>query len=338
MGTSNARPTDTDAPRMGGVALANGLILVSERYWAAAIRDTGGGIVTASGRKAQLPVGGGGVGRSGGVPLLRGLGRFAESLLVLAQVKLRLPNAQLPIQGGRVLAALVASFGATEAVKAVAPKSALVQEAGGALAAFLPAVLAVRNSKIAGYHGAEHKVIGGLEAEQRAVRRRALDAGPAVETATGGGTGATVGAPVGTNADAGAGARVGEGSIAGRGALATAPSDHAARAATKEHDRCGSNLIGPYMLATVATNLLARGKGGKKSPAASALAGAASLGIALEALRWATTHGDSVLARLLLLPGRAVQKNLTTSEPTAAQLEVGQRALKELLRLEAAGV
>ena len=305
-------------PRMGGIALANGLILVSERSWAASIREPGGDIVTVSGRKVRMPAGSRGedahggargsgsparvdarldAGRGartgaceagarrnvsraewgGGLPLVRGLGRFAESLIVLAQVKMRLPAAQPPLQGGRVLAALVASFGASEVVKAAAPKSAFVQEAGGALAAFIPAVLAVKDTSISGYHGAEHKVIGGLEA------------------------------------------------------------DSSAKDAAKEHDRCGSNLIGPYLLATVATNLLARGRKGTKSPAASALAGAASLGIALEALRWATTHGDTVLGRLLLMPGRAVQKRLTTSEPTPEQLEVGQTALDELLRLEGAG-
>ena len=119
---------------------------------------------------------------------------------------------------------------------------------------------------------------------------------------------------------------------AARAAAATA----AATAASKEHDRCGSNLIGPYMLATVVTNLLARGRNGEKTPAASAVAGAASLGIALEALRWATTHSDNVLARIMLAPGRLVQKQLTTKEPTSAQLEVGERAMDELLRLEGA--
>jgi uncharacterized protein YqhQ len=73
------------------------------------------------------------------------------------------------------------------------------------------------------------------------------------------------------------------------------------------------------------------------SPAGQAVAGAVSLGAALEALRWATRHGDSVVARLLMSPGRLVQKTLTTSEPTPEQLEVAERAMKELLRLEGAG-
>lgn len=268
------------ASRVGGMALMNGLILVSERHWAAAIRDVDGGITTASGRKLRIPVGGRDVSGGGGIPLVRGLARMAESLLVLAEVKMKLPGAESPLQGKRVMAALAASAGATSLVKTVARRSAIAQEVGSALAAFVPAVLAVKNSPIAGYHGAEHKIIGGMEAD---------------------------------------------------------PAQSGMEAA-KEHDRCGSNLIGPYLLATVAINLLARGRSGKKSPVASALAGAAGLGVALEVLRWTTTHGDSLLARVLLLPGRVVQKSLTTREPSDDQLEVARRALEELLQLEGAAV
>ena len=74
------------------------------------------------------------------------------------------------------------------------------------------------------------------------------------------------------------------------------------------------------------------------SPASQAVAGAVSLGAALEALRWATRHGDSLAARGQMSPGKLIQKRLTTSEPTPAQLEVAERAMKELLRVEAAGV
>jgi uncharacterized protein YqhQ len=165
---------------------------------------------------------------------------------------------------------------------------------GTALASFLPAVLALKGSAISGYHGAEHKVIGGREIALRAATR--------------------------------------EGATMEEAEKCVAAGDSAA--ATKEHDRCGTNLVGPYLLATIATNLLARNRKGVKSPAASAVAGMASLGLALEALRWASRHGDSILARLMLSPGKAIQKVLTTSEPSAGQLEVGERALEELLRLE----
>jgi hypothetical protein len=327
---------------MGGIALKNGVVLVSERHWAAAVRNVGGDISVASGCKPRLPgTGGSGqagrvghgsevrgergqwnVGGSDGVPLLRGLGRFGESLLVLAQVKTKLPQSQLPLEGGRVAGALIAAAATTSAVKALAPKSALVQETGMALAAFVPAILALRNSPISGYHGAEHKVIGGREAALRSSRSPSATGVARRPVATSGGR---LQAPEG-QAD----------TTAGTSSLSAAstPRLSASAVTAKEHDRCGSNLVGPYLLATVATNLLTRGNSGRKSPAASAVAGAFSLGVALEALRWATRNGDSLLAGLLLLPGRAIQKRISTTEPTFGQLEVGERALAELLRVE----
>jgi hypothetical protein len=296
-------------PRMGGIALKNGLILVSDDYWAVAVRESDGAISVASGRKPHLPAGGGAWARRGagrgaparpqvadlqGLPMLRGLARFGETLLVMAGVKLRMPQAELPLEGGRVLAALVASYAGTSAIRSVGPKSAVVQETGAALAAFVPAVLSLRNSAISGYHGAEHKVIAGREAELRA---------------------AAAGVPYA--------ARAGQAS--------------AAAGAPKEHDRCGSNLVGPLLFTTIAANALIRGTSRRMTPAGSAIAGALSLGAALEALRWATRHGDSLAARVLMSPGRIIQKTLTTTEPTSDQLEVAQRAMKELLRAEAAG-
>ncbi len=87
----------------------------------------------------------------------------------------------------------------------------------------------------------------------------------------------------------------------------------------------------------MAANLLLRGKSGRMTPTTQAVAGAVSLGAALEALRWATRHGDSLAARVMMSPGKLIQRTLTTSEPTPDQLEVAERAMKELLRLEAAG-
>jgi hypothetical protein len=230
--------------------------------------------------------------------MLRGLARFAETLLVVAQVKVRMPQAELPLDGGRIAAALATTYAATSTVRAVGPQSRIAQETGAALAAFVPAVLSLKNSTISGYHGAEHKVIAGREAELRLrTARRAYPGGSGTEQ--------------------------------GASAAASAP---------KEHDRCGSNLVGPLLFTTIAANALIRGKSGRMSPVGSVVAGAVSLGAALEALRWATKHGDSLAAKVLMSPGRMIQKTLTTSEPTPQQLEVAQRAMKELLRLEAAGV
>jgi len=213
---------------------------------------------------------------------------------VLALVKVRLPQAVLPLEVGQVLRALAGATAANAAVRRWAPKGALVQELGAALGTFVPAILSLKSSRITAYHGAEHKVIGSLErTDTRGLER----------------------------------------TRPGRKAEA----DPAAAGAPKEHDRCGTNLVGPLLAATVASNLLLKGRRGVPRAGTSVLASAVSLGLALEALRWATRHGDKLAARMLLAPGRAMQRLLTTSEPTPAELEVAERALAELLRLERAG-
>jgi hypothetical protein len=65
------------------MALRNGVLLQSERFWAAAVRSPGGGISVTSGQKARLPA------RDSlqRVPLLRGLLRLGESLAVLPAVR-----------------------------------------------------------------------------------------------------------------------------------------------------------------------------------------------------------------------------------------------------------
>ena len=259
--------------RIGGTALKNGLVLQSDRYWAAAARDPNGTTRLASGRRPRL-IGSG----ARNVPMIRGLTRFGETLLTLAQVSFKLGSGVLPIEGTRVVAALTGSLVVTSLVRAVAPRSTLVQEAGTALAAFVPAILALKDSSIAGYHGAEHKLIGGREAN---------------------------------------------------------PQDPLQGEAPKEHDRCGSNLLGPYLMATVLTSWALRRVTGGRTPVGSAVAGAVSLGSALEALRWASQHRGSPVSQLLLAPGRFVQRHITTVEPTAAQMEVGRQAMEELLRLQA---
>lgn len=261
------------AKRIGGTALKKGLMLQSDRFWAAAVRDADGTTRVVSGRRWS---------RAGsaaeGLPLIRGLARFGEGLVSLAQARSKLGSGVLPVEGARVAAALAGSIVATSAVRAVVPRSAFAQEAGTALAAFVPAILALKDSPIAAYHGAEHKLIGGREAH---------------------------------------------------------PEDPLRGEAPKEHDRCGSNLVGPYLVATVLANWAMRKTLGKRTPIGSAVAGAVSLGSALEALRWANEHRSSPVSRLLLAPGRYIQRHITTVEPTAAQMEVGQQAMTELLRLEA---
>ncbi|HJW74244.1 MAG TPA: DUF1385 domain-containing protein [Thermoleophilia bacterium] len=104
--------------------------------------------------------------------------------------------------------------------------------------------------------------------------------------------------------------------------------------ASKEHARCGSNLIGPLLVtSTIGSVVLAR-LGKDKSPLAVLAAGLVSIGSAVELFAWMARHQGHPVADLLRTPGLQVQKLFTTREPSPDQLGVAQAALAELLRLE----
>jgi uncharacterized protein YqhQ len=102
-----------------------------------------------------------------------------------------------------------------------------------------------------------------------------------------------------------------------------------------EHDRCGSNLVAPMLASTTAGNLAVR-RLGLRGPAAEAVVGLGSVALAVEVFAWSERHSDSTLARLLRKPGFEIQRVIGTREPTPEQLAVGQAALDEILRVEAA--
>jgi uncharacterized protein YqhQ len=108
-----------------------------------------------------------------------------------------------------------------------------------------------------------------------------------------------------------------------------------AAAASKEHDRCGSNLVAPMLISTTAGGAAVR-KAGLRGPAAEAVVGLGSIAFAVEVFAWSERHSDTALARALRRPGHEIQRLVGTREPTAEQLEVGQAALDEILRAEAA--
>jgi uncharacterized protein YqhQ len=109
-----------------------------------------------------------------------------------------------------------------------------------------------------------------------------------------------------------------------------------ARAATKEHDRCGSHLMAPLIAANLAGTAVLRRVLDRPSPAANAAVQLASLGAAVEVFAWSERHAQTVTARALRRPGHELQRVLGTREPTDEQLEVGRAALAEILRVEAA--
>ena len=85
--------------RLGGMALANGVLVHGPTSWAAAVRTADGEIEVASGRKRPVP-------RNG--PLVRGPARLLEALLALPRVRRGLPQARFAFQRPAVLASLVA--------------------------------------------------------------------------------------------------------------------------------------------------------------------------------------------------------------------------------------
>jgi uncharacterized protein YqhQ len=110
-----------------------------------------------------------------------------------------------------------------------------------------------------------------------------------------------------------------------------------ARAAAKEHDRCGSHLMAPLIAANLAGTAVLRRVLERPSPAASAAMQLASLGAAVEVFAWSERHAQTATARALRRPGHELQRVLGTREPTDEQLEVGRAALAEILRVEADG-
>jgi len=255
--------------RLGGMALQNGILVHSFDHWAVAVRGADGLVKLASGRKPELPA------ALTQTPLLRGVARLVEVAYLLPTVRRRLPEARLPMESPGMGAALAGSAVVAQVARRsrLHPAAVEVVSAGAAL---VPAMLALRGSRIAGYHGAEHKAIGGYEHD---------------------------GAPV---------------DIA------------------KEHERCGSHMVGPLIAATAVGNLLvSRLPASRRGPARLA-ANLAAMGAATEAFGWMTRHPDNPVARTMQRPGYELQRIAATREPTADELEVAETALHEVLRLEGA--
>ncbi len=145
-------------PRLGGMALANGLLVHGPAHWAAAVRRPDGSVDVASGRKPRLAIG-----PLGAVPMLRGVLRLGEAVAVLPAMRMGMPQARFAMEGRAASAGLVAAL-VTTAVARRRLRSPLAQEAVAAVAGLLPAVLSLRGSRAAVWHAVEHKSIAAYEA------------------------------------------------------------------------------------------------------------------------------------------------------------------------------
>jgi uncharacterized protein YqhQ len=105
--------------------------------------------------------------------------------------------------------------------------------------------------------------------------------------------------------------------------------------AAKEHDRCGSNLVAPMLISSVAGNLIVRSVLGARGPVAGVAVTLAGVAASVEMFAWSERHRETALAQAFRRPGYEMQRLFATREPSAEQLEVGRAALAEILRLEA---
>ena len=111
-----------------------------------------------------------------------------------------------------------------------------------------------------------------------------------------------------------------------------------ASAREREHERCGSHMLGPAAPhdAPRAASLAGRAPA-QPAPARAARAPrVGSVAAAVEVFSWMVANDDHPVARALARPGHELQHRFVTAEPTPEQLEVANAALAECLRLESA--
>jgi uncharacterized protein YqhQ len=250
--------------RLGGMALANGVLVHGPTAWACAIRTDDGTLKVAAERKRHNAT-------RVNSPLLRGPVRLLDALSILPRIRRALPEAQLPFQQPAVLATMVGTATVVKLVRDSGNVGPAAQELVSGLLSVAPAAIALRGSDVAAYHGAEHISIGTYE--------------------------------------------------------------HG-RPAEKEHERCGSHLLGPLLATTALGNVLA-----SRAPAhlrTQARLGAQLFAVAAstEIFGWMVRNPEKRLARALAKPGHELQHRIATVQPTPAQVEVAEAALAACLELE----
>jgi uncharacterized protein YqhQ len=102
----------------------------------------------------------------------------------------------------------------------------------------------------------------------------------------------------------------------------------------KEHERCGSHLVGPLLATTAAGNLLAARAPAHVRGAARLGAQLGAVALSTEIFSWMVRNPERRLAKALARPGHELQCRVGTAEPTTQQLEVAEAALTACLELE----
>src|SRR2546423_13911768 len=149
--------------RLGGMALANGVLVHGPTSWACAVRTDEGELKVVARRKRFS-------GAKIESPLLRGPARLADALAIVPQIRHALPEARLPFQRPGVIAAMLGSAAVVKLVRTSTKLGPAAQELASGLLSVAPAALALRGPDVAAYHGAEHISIGTYEHGERAER------------------------------------------------------------------------------------------------------------------------------------------------------------------------
>ena len=102
----------------------------------------------------------------------------------------------------------------------------------------------------------------------------------------------------------------------------------------REHERCGSHMLGPLLASSAVGGALAsRAPAHLRGPARAA-AQLGAVAASTEIFGWMVRNPESKVARALAKPGHELQHRLATAEPTPEQLEVAEAALRACLELE----
>jgi uncharacterized protein YqhQ len=109
--------------------------------------------------------------------------------------------------------------------------------------------------------------------------------------------------------------------------------EHGERRA-REHERCGSHLLGPLLASSALGATLAAKAPARLRGSARAAAQVGALAASTELFGWMTRNPDNPLSRALAWPGHELQHRFATAEPSPEQLEVAEAALAACLELE----
>ena len=104
----------------------------------------------------------------------------------------------------------------------------------------------------------------------------------------------------------------------------------------KEHERCGSNLIGPMLAFSVAGQVIVEGTLTRPTALTRGAASLAATGAAVEVFAYSERKPDAALSRAVHELGHEIQRRVSTREPSADQLEVAEAAVSALLKVEPA--